>query len=108
MGTPQCRPGGHSPIKPHRPVRRARTGGKTLNKPHNCGHRYAEPARRANPKHDTEPLCAGLVTLLLQTRSGSLVCPTLAAVSLRWQKSVDRGAEAIYVSGHVMADSLYV
>ena len=43
-----------------------------------------------------------------QTRSVSLVCPTLAAVSLRWQKSVDRGAEAIYVSGYVMADSLYV
>ena len=24
VGTPQCRPGGHSPIKPHRPVRHAR------------------------------------------------------------------------------------
>ncbi len=24
-----------------------------------CGRHYAEPARRANPKHDTEPLCAG-------------------------------------------------
>jgi hypothetical protein len=22
------------------------------------GHRYAEPTRRACPKHDTEPLCA--------------------------------------------------
>ncbi len=24
----------------------------------NRGHRYAEPTRRANPKHDTEPFCA--------------------------------------------------
>ena len=45
---------------------------------------------------------------LLQTRSVSLVCLTLAAVSLRWRKSIDRGAEPIYLSGHVMADSLYV
>ena len=28
---------------------------------------------------------------LLQTRSVSLVCLTLAAVSLRWRKSIDRG-----------------
>jgi len=26
----------------------------------NCGHRYAEPTRRASPKHDTEPLCAAI------------------------------------------------
>ena len=83
-------------------------GGTTLNKPHNRGHRYGEPTRQAKMKHDTEPIWVGPVAHLLQTRSVGLVCPTLAAVSLRCQKSIDRGAEGIYVPGHVMADSLYV
>ena len=59
MGTPQCRPGGQSPIKPRRPVRRARRVAKHSTSHTNRGHRYVEPTRQANVKHDTEPLCAG-------------------------------------------------
>ncbi len=49
MGTPQCRPGGHSPIKPRRPVQPRPTGGKTLNKPHNTAGTVMQnqPARRS-------------------------------------------------------------
>ncbi len=49
MGTPQCRPGGHSPIKPRRPVRRARQAAKHSNKPHNTAGTVMEnqPAGRS-------------------------------------------------------------
>ena len=63
MGTPQLGPGGQSPIKPRRPVRRARQAAKHPKSHTNGGHRYGEPTRRTSPKHDTEPLWAvtGLV-----------------------------------------------
>ncbi len=68
MGTPQCRPGDQSPIKPRRPVRRARREAK-----HSTSHTNAvtvtqnQPARRS-PKHDTEPLCTGVEVLSSEER----------------------------------------
>ena len=73
MGTPQCRPGGQSPIKPRRPVRRARRAAKHSTSHTNRGHRYVEPTRQAKSKHDTEPLCAGQVGL-----SGEAALPSVA------------------------------
>ena len=49
VGTPQCRPGGHSPIKPRRPVRRARRVAKHSTSHTTGGHRYGEPTRQAPP-----------------------------------------------------------
>ncbi len=45
MGTPQSRPGGHSPIKPRRPVRRARQAAEHTN----SRHKTWAPLCRANP-----------------------------------------------------------
>jgi len=58
VGTPQCRPGDQSPIKPRRPVRRARRTAKHSTSHTNAGTVMQNQPAGRRPKHDTEPLCA--------------------------------------------------
>ena len=64
MGTPQCRPGGHSPIKPRRPVRRARRAAKHSTSHTNVGTVMENQPAGRSPKHDTEPLWAAIPVLV--------------------------------------------
>jgi hypothetical protein len=51
VGTPQYRPGGHSPIKPRRPVRRARQAAK-----HSTSHTTVGTVMQNQPARRTQSM----------------------------------------------------